>query len=139
MVNLKRWPKVADLREKLNGKAKAEPGFRFYILYDKLYRRDVLEAAYALCRKNKGAPGVDGQTFEQIEARGESGFLDELSHELKTRTYAPQAVRRVMIPKPGKPGEYRPLGIPTIKDRVVQQAVKVLLEPIFEADLPANA
>ena len=139
MLSLERWPKVADLREKLNGKAKAEPGFRFYILYDKLYRRDVLEAAYALCRKNDGAPGVDGETFEQIEARGVDEFLAGLSHELKTRAYAAQAVRRVMIPKPGKAGEFRALGIPTIKDRVVQQAAKLLLGPIFEADLPENA
>lgn len=139
MLNLKRWPKVAELREKLNGKAKAEPGFRFYILYDKLYRSDVLEAAYALCRKNDGAPGVDGVTFEQIEERGVNAFLEELSHELKMRKYAPKAVRRVLIPKPGKAGEFRPLGIPTIKDRVVQQAAKLLLEPIFEADLPENA
>jgi len=139
MMSLERWPKVAELREKLNGKAKAEPGFRFYILYDKLYRKDVLEAAYALCRKNDGAPGVDGETFEQIEARGVNEFLEGLSHELKTRTYAPKAVRRVMIPKPGKAGEFRPLGTPTIKDRVAQQAAKLLLEPIFEADLPDNA
>jgi RNA-directed DNA polymerase len=139
MMSLERWPKVAELREKLNGKAKAEPGFRFYIVYDKLYRKDVLEAAYALCRKNDGAPGVDGETFEQIEVRGVNEFLAGLSHELKTRTYTPQAVRRVLIPKSGKAGEYRPLGIPTIKDRVAQQAAKLLLEPIFEADLPENA
>ena len=139
MLSLERWPKVAALREKLNGKAKAEPGFRFYILHDKLHRKDVLEAAHALCRKNGGAPGVDGVTFKQIEERGVDGFLEELALELKTGKYAANAVRRVMIPKPGKAGELRPLGIPTIKDRVVQQAVKLLLEPIFEADLPENA
>ncbi|MBA2703561.1 MAG: group II intron reverse transcriptase/maturase [Blastocatellia bacterium] len=138
-MSLERWPKVAALREKLNGKAKAEPGFRFYLLYDKMYRMDVLQAAYALCRKNGGAPGVDGVTFEQIEAQGAERFLGELARELKSRTYESNAVRRVMIPKPGKPGEFRPLGIPTIKDRVVQQAAKLLLEPIFEADLPENA
>jgi RNA-directed DNA polymerase len=138
-MSLGRWPKVAALREKLNGKAKAEPGYRFYLLHDKLFRRDVLDAAYALCRKNAGAPGVDGLSFERIEAQGVDAFLGGLAQELKTSTYAPLAVRRVMIPKPGKPGEYRPLGIPAIRERVVQQAVKLLLEPIFEADLPENA
>ena len=139
MTSLGRWPKVAELREKLNGKAKAEPNFRFYLLHDKMYRKDVLEAAYALCCQNDGAPGVDGRTFEQIEVQGVDGFLEELAHELKAETYAANAVKRVLIPKAGKPGEFRALGIPTIKDRVVQQAAKLLLEPIFEADLPENA
>ena len=130
---------MRNLIEKLNGKAKAEPEYRFYLLYDKLHRRDVQEAAYAQCRKNGGAPGVDGQTFEQIEEQGRTAFLDMLEQELKTRTYAPQAVKRVLIAKPGKPGEVRPLGIPTIRDRVVQTAAKLLLEAIFEADLPGNA
>ena len=139
MTSLGRWPKVAELREKLNGKAKAEANFRFYLLHDKMYRKDVLEAAYALCCQNDGAPGVDGRTFEQIEVQGVDGFLEELAHELKAETYAANAVKRVLIPKAGKPGEFRALGIPTIKDRVVQQAAKLLLEPIFEADLPENA
>lgn len=139
MISLGRWPKVEVLREKLNGKAKAEPNFRFYLLHDKLQRKDVLEAAYAQCRANGGACGVDGVTFEQLEEGGVAGFLDVLSQELKAERYAPSAVKRVLIPKAGKPGEFRPLGIPTIKDRVVQQAVKLLLEPIFEADLPDNA
>lgn len=91
-MSLERWPKVRNLIEKLNGKAKAEPEYRFYLLYDKLHRRDVLEAAYAQCRKNGGASGVDGQTFEQIEEQGRTAFLDMLEQELKTRTYAPQAV-----------------------------------------------
>jgi len=139
MISLTRWPKVKQLREKLNGKAKAEPGFRFYLLYDKVYRQDFLEAAYAQCRSNGGAPGVDGQTFADIEAYGEERFLTELADELKELRYQPGAVRRVLIPKEGQPGKYRPLGIPTIKDRVVQQAVKLLLEPIFEADFTDNA
>lgn len=139
MINLERWPKVKELREKLNGKAKAEPEYRFYLLIDKVYRKDFLEAAYTQCRANDGAPGVDKKTFADIEAEGEERYLAELSEELKTGRYKPQPVRRVLIPKAGQPGQYRKLGIPTIKDRVVQQAVKLLLEPIFEADLTDNA
>jgi RNA-directed DNA polymerase len=139
MQSLERWPKVRALREKLNVKAKAEPGFRFYVLYDKMYRMDVLEAAYAQVRKNAGAAGVDRTTFEDIESKGAEQFLVNLAEELKERRYIPQPVRRVLIPKAGKPGQYRPLGIPTIRDRVVQQAVKLLIEPIFEADLTENA
>lgn len=139
MIGLKRWPKVKALREKLNGKAKAEPEFRFYVLYDKVYREDILQAAYAQVRSNGGAAGVDGETFEDIEAYGVSRFLVGLSEQLKERRYKPMPVRRVQIPKPGKPGCFRPLGIPTIRDRVVQQAVKLLLEPIFEADFADNA
>lgn len=139
MISLTRWPKVKQLREKLNGKAKAEPGFRFYLLYDKVYRKDCLEAAYAQCRSNGGAPGVDGQTFADIEAYRVERFLTELADELKEKRYKPQPVRRVLIPKEGQPGKFRPLGIPIIKDRVVQQAVKLLLEPIFEADFTDNA
>jgi group II intron reverse transcriptase/maturase len=103
------------------------------VLYDKVYRRDVLEFAYARCRANGGAAGVDRQTFEEIEAYGVGRWLDEVAEELKKRTYCPQPVRRVYIPKPD--GKQRPLGIPTIKDRVVQTAVVLVLEPIFEADL----
>ena len=139
MISLSRWEKVEDLRAKLNGRAKAEPKFRFYSLYDKVYRMDFLEAAYAQCRANDGAPGVDGETFADIEARGVGAYLAELSHELKELRYRPQAVRRVMIPKEGQPGKFRPLGIPTIRDRIVQQSVKLLLEPIFEADFTDNA
>ena len=107
--------------------------YRFYRLYDKVYRRDILEFAYRRCRSNDGAPGVDGQTFEDIETYGRDRWLDELTTNLRDRTYRSSPVRRVYIPKPdGKP---RPLGIGTIRDRVVQMAVVLVLEPIFEADL----
>lgn len=139
MISLTRWPKVEDLRAKLNGRAKAEPKFRFYSLYDKVFRTDILEAAHAQCKSNKGAPGVDGLSFENIESYGVERFLRELADELKELKYRPQPVRRVMIPKENQPGKFRPLGIPTIKDRIVQQAVKLLLEPIFEADFTDNA
>jgi RNA-directed DNA polymerase len=139
MISLERWPKVKQLRERLNGKAKTELKFRFFRLYDKVYRSDVLEAAYAQCRSNGGAPGVDGRTFDDIAAYGVERFLTELADELKTLRYKPEAVRRVLIPKAGQPGKFRPLGIPTIKDRVVQQSVKLLLDPVFEADFTDNA
>ena len=139
MISLTRWPKVEDLRAKLNGRAKAELKYRFYSLYDKVYRADFLEAAYAQCKFNKGAPGVDGKSFEDIESYGAERFLRELADELKELKYRPQPVRRVMIPKENQPGKFRPLGIPTIKDRIVQQAVKLLLEAIFEADFTDNA
>lgn len=125
--------KVRKLQAALQGKAKENPTYRFYLLYDKVYRRDVLTFAYECCRLNGGAPGVDGQTFADIEAYGQERWLDELTEELRTKTYQPQAVRRVWIPKPD--GKQRPLGIPTIRDRVVQMAAVVVLEPIFEADL----
>ncbi len=128
---------IRRLQRKLYLKAKAEPAFRFYQLYDKVWREDTLAHAYALARANAGAPGVDGVTFAMIEAAGVEAWLAGLREELRSRTYRPQAVRRVMIPKPG--GGERPLGIPTIRDRVVQTAVKLAVEPIFEADLDESA
>jgi RNA-directed DNA polymerase len=120
-----------------NTKAKAEPAFRFHQLYDKVWRADILAHAYALARANAGAQGVDGVTFAMIEAAGLEAWLAGLGEELRQKTYRPQAVRRVMIPKPG--GGERPLGIPTIRDRVVQTAMKLVVEPIFEADLDDSA
>jgi RNA-directed DNA polymerase len=125
--------KVGKLQEALHAKAKSAPSYRFYALYDKLYRADVLAYAYLCCRANDGSPGVDGQTFEDIEAYGVGKWLGEVAEELRKTSYRPQAVRRVWIPKPD--GKQRPLGIPTVKDRVVQMAALVVLEPIFEADL----
>ena len=125
--------KLEELRGKLYSKAKTEATFRFYSLYDKVYRWDVLTEALRLSRERNGAPGVDGQTFDQIREYGEERWLQELQRKLQERTYRPQPVRRVLIPKPG--GGERPLGIPTIQDRVAQTAAKLILEPIFEADL----
>ena len=129
--------KIRMLQRKLYQKAKEEPSYRFYLLYDKMYREDVLAHAYALVRSNQGAPGVDGQSFWGIESQGLEEWLSGIRDDLRAKTYQPQAVRRVMIPKPG--GGERPLGIPTIRDRVVQAAAKLLLEPIFEADFDPNA
>ncbi|MGY4282410.1 group II intron reverse transcriptase/maturase [Bradyrhizobium sp. LM2.7] len=129
--------KIRSLQRRLYCKAKAEPAFRFYLLYDKICREDILRHAYALARANAGAPGVDGESFAAIAAAGEEKWLAGLRQELTTRTYRPAPVRRVMIPKPG--GGERPLGIPTIRDRVVQSAAKLVLEPIFEADLEDSA
>jgi RNA-directed DNA polymerase len=128
---------IRTLQRKLYLKAKAEPGFRFYLLYDKVYRADILRHAYDLARANNGAPGVDGVDFAAIEAAGLENWLAGIEKELRSKTYQPQPVRRVMIPKPG--GGERPLGIPTIRDRVVQTAAKLVLEPIFEADLEPSA
>jgi RNA-directed DNA polymerase len=133
-VSLTPPPKVQKLQTTLHAKAKGSPEYRFYRLYDKVYRRDILEFAYLRCRSNDGAPGVDGQTFEDIEAYGRDRWLDELTTELRGRTYRPDPVRRVFIPKGD--GKRRPLGIGSIRDRVVQMAVVLVLEPIFEADLP---
>jgi group II intron reverse transcriptase/maturase len=124
---------VGKLQAALHTKAKNAPDYRFYALYDKVYRRDVLGWALTRCRINAGAPGVDGETFADIEAHGEDRWLDALAEELRKGTYQPQPVRRVFIPKPD--GKQRPLGIPCIKDRVVQMAAVLVLEPIFEADL----
>src|SRR3979411_1449362 len=129
--------KIRELQIKLYRKAKDEPGFRFYQLYDKVYREDILNHAYQLARANDGAPGVDGESLEDIELKGVEGVMNGLREELRNQTYQPQPVRRVMIPKPG--GGERPLGIPTIRDRVAQTAAKIVLEPIFEADLEPSA
>ena len=154
---------VGKLQATLHDKAKRSPDYRFYLLYDKVHRADVLAFAYVCCRHNAGAPGADGQTFDDIEQYGRDRWLDELAEELRKKTYQPQAVRRVWIPKPD--GKRRPLGIPTIRDRRhgriegtamirpstsinnsprggslrpcrVQMAAVLVLEPIFETDLP---
>jgi RNA-directed DNA polymerase len=128
---------VQKLQTALHAKAKESPSFRFYALYDKVYRKDLLGFAYACSKANGGAAGVDHQKFEDIEVYGEERWLDELGQELKHRTYQPLPVRRVYIPKAdGK--TQRPLGIPAIRDRVVQMAAVLVLEPIFEADLQAE-
>jgi len=136
-MSLETPDKIRNLQRKLYCKAKAEPAFRFYVLYDKICREDVLGHAYALARANAGAPGVDGVTFAQIEASGVEAWLAGLREDLVAKTYRPDAVRRVMIPKPG--GGERPLGIPTIRDRVIQTAAKIVLEPVFEADFEDSA
>jgi len=128
---------VQKLQTALHDKAKESPSFRFYALYDKVYRKDVLAFAYECCQANGGAAGVDSQKFEDIEAYGREQWLDELTQELKNRTYQPLPVRRVHIPKPD--GKQRPLGVPAIRDRVAETAAVLVLEPIFEADLTSSA
>src|ERR1700681_879054 len=136
-MSLQTPEKIRTLQRKLYRKAKAEPAFRFYVLYDKICREDILQHAYGLARANAGAPGVDGVSFAQIEEKGLGAWLAGLREELVSKTYRPDPVRRVRIPKPD--GGERPLGIPTIRDRVVQTAAKLVLEPIFEADFEDNA
>src|SRR5438105_6032930 len=131
------WARIRSLQRKLYRKAKAEPAYRFYLLYDKICREDILRHAYALARWNAGAPGVDGVTFADIDLSGREAWLAGLREELVSKTYRPSPVRRVSIPKPN--GGERPLGIPTIRDRVVQTAAKLVLEPIFEADFEDSA
>ena len=129
---------VQKLQTALYERAKREPGLRFYSLYDKVNREDVLAHSYALCRANKGAAGPDGVTFEDIEQGGGPGqMLAQLAEELKTKKYTPGPVRRVYIPKAS--GGERPLGIPNVRDRVVAMTVKLVLEPIFEADFDADS
>ncbi|MET0884859.1 MAG: group II intron reverse transcriptase/maturase [Mycetocola sp.] len=134
MGNLATPASVQKLQMALHAKAKAEPGFRFYALYDKINRDDILAHAYAQCRSNKGAPGVDGQDFADIEAYGLERWLGELALALREETYRPEPIRRVFIPKAN--GKLRPLGISTVRDRVCMTAAMLVLEPIFEADLP---
>lgn len=136
-MSLETPEKIRMLQRKLYLKAKAEPDYRFYLLYDKICREDMLVHAYALAKANQGAPGVDGESFAEIEAKGREEWLAELGKQLSEKTYKPQPVRRVLIPKPG--GGERALGIPTIRDRVAQGAAKLVLEPIFEADLEPEA
>ena len=134
MGNLTTPKSVQKLQMALHAKAKAEAGYRFYALYDKIYREDILAHAYAQCRSNKGAPGVDGQDFADIEAYGVERWLGELALALREETYQPDPIRRVFIPKAN--GKLRPLGISTVRDRVCMTAAMLVLEPIFEADLP---
>jgi len=132
--NLSTPKRVQKLQRALHAKAKAEAGFRFYALYDKIYREDILAHAYAQCRSNKGAPGVDGQDFADVEAYGVQRWLGELALALREETYRPDSIRRVFIPKAN--GKFRPLGISTLRDRVCMTAAMLVLDPIFEADLP---
>ena len=130
MGNLSTPESVRKLQRALHAKAKTEPGFRFYALYDKLYREDILAHAYAQCRSNRGAPGVDGQDFADIETYGVERWLGELAQSLREETYRAEPIKRVYIPKPD--GRQRPLGIPTIRDRVCMTAAVLVLKPIFE-------
>jgi len=132
--NLSTPKSVQKLQTALHAKAKAEAGYRFYALYDKISREDILAHAYAQCRSNKGAPGVDGQDFADIDAYGVQRWLDELALALRQETYRPDPIRRVYIPKAN--GKLRPLGISTLRDRVCMTTAMLVLEPIFEADLP---
>ena len=136
-MSLQTPARIRMLQRKLYLKAKEEPTYRFYLLYDKIYREDILAHAYHLAKTNHGKPGVDGQTFEMIESGDLEKWLDGIRNELRDKTYKPQPVRRVMLDKPG--GGERPLGIPTIRDRVAQTAAKLVLEPIFEADMEPEA
>jgi RNA-directed DNA polymerase len=131
---------VRALQHALYRAAKADPGRRFHALYDKVCRRDVLQRAWGQVRRNNGAPGIDQATLAQVEEYGVARLLDELEAELRTGSFRPLPSRRVFIPKPGSPaGEQRPLSIPVVRDRVVQAAVKIVLEPVFEADfLPCS-
>jgi RNA-directed DNA polymerase len=137
-VSLVTPEKIRQLQRALYVKAKQEPTRRFHFLYDKVWRGDILAHAYALSRANGGAPGVEGETFARIEDGGVGRWLDELREDIRTGRYKPQPVRRVMIPKSSGVGQ-RPLGIPTIRDRVVQTAARLVLEPIFEADFDEAA
>jgi group II intron reverse transcriptase/maturase len=129
--------KVRELQRTLYRAAKADPGRRFHALHDKVHRRDVLERAWELVRANRGAAGIDRQTITAVEEHGVAALLDELAAELRDGRWRPLPARRVFIPKPGRPGERRPLSIPAVRDRIVQAATKIVVEPIFEADMLA--
>ncbi|MGN6176546.1 MAG: group II intron reverse transcriptase/maturase, partial [Streptosporangiaceae bacterium] len=135
MARTAKQDKVRELQRTLYRAAKADPGRRFHALYDKVYRRDVLERAWELVRANKGAAGIDRQTIADVQQYGISRLLDELATDLKQGRWRPLPARRVSIPKPGRPTEQRPLSIPAVRDRVVQAATKIVIEPIFEADM----
>ena len=135
MARTARQDKVRELQRTLYRAAKADPGRRFHALYDKVHRRDVLERAWELVRANRGAAGIDRQTIADVEEYGIARLLDELAADLKDGRWRPLPARRVFIPKPGRPIEQRPLSIPTVRDRVVQTATKIVIEPIFEADM----
>jgi retron-type reverse transcriptase len=132
--NLSTPKSVQKLQRALHAKAKTEADYRFYALYDKMYREDILAHAYAQCRSNKGAPGVDGQDFAEVDAYGVQRWLGELALALKEETYRPDPIRRVFISKAN--GNLRPLGISTLRDRVCMTAAMLVLDPIFDADLP---
>ena len=132
-MGLKTPEKIRNLQRKLYLKAKLEPAFRFYILYDKIYREDILKHAYRMAKANGGSAGVDGVTFEMVESEGLEEWLSGIREQLHAKTYKPQPVWRVMIPKPG--GAKRPLGIPTIRDRVVQTATKLVIEPMVSVSI----
>ena len=135
--NLPTTDKVQEFQRKLYLKAKSQPNFRFYALYDKIYRTDVLQKAWQRVRLNHGSPGIDGKTIKDIEEAGVEDFLKGIQQELKAKEYQPSPARRVYIPKPD--GRLRPLSIPTLKDRVVQMALKLVIEPIFEAHFEDNS
>ena len=128
--------KVRKLQRTLHAKAKESSDYRFYALYDKVYREDILHYAYRCCKANGGVAGVDGETFEDIESYGRDRWLGELSEAVRSKSYRAAPIRRVYIPKGD--GRQRPLGIPTVKDRVVQTAAVLVVSPVFEADLPAQ-
>ena len=136
-VDLQAPDSVRRLQTALHAKAKGDPGYRFYTLSDKVWREDVLRAAWRAVRRNGGVCGVDGETFEHIKEQGAGRWLGRLAKELRENTYRPRAVRQVLIPKK-QPGKFRPLGIPCIRDRVAQTAAMLVLTPIFEADLQAE-
>ena len=135
MARTTKQDKVRELQRTLYRAAKADPKRRFHALYDKVYRRDVLERAWELVRANRGAAGIDRQTIADVEEYGIAKLLDELAADLRDGSWRPLPARRVFIPKPGRPDERSPLSIPAVRDRVVQAAVKIVIEPIFEADM----